>query len=104
MRLCLSSFKMGNHPDQLAVLAPPGTRTSIVVNALDKLPRAERVQIRRATCGGRGSFRRCRLLEIYRCFGPPKVPGEGKIASFKCTVGPPALWIDERSALELRFG
>jgi hypothetical protein len=40
MRLYLSSFAMGNHPERLAALAPRGTRASVVVNALDDFPGA----------------------------------------------------------------
>jgi dipeptidase E len=40
MRLYLSSFELGNRPQRLTALVPPGTRTSIVVNALDNFPRA----------------------------------------------------------------
>jgi dipeptidase E len=40
MRLYLSSFDLGNHPEQLVALAPPGARVSVIVNALDNFPRA----------------------------------------------------------------
>jgi dipeptidase E len=42
MRLYLSSFKIGNHPDRLAALARPGTRARIIVNALDNSPHARK--------------------------------------------------------------
>lgn len=38
MRLYLSSFRVGAHPDQLVALADGGRRTALIPNALDGLP------------------------------------------------------------------
>jgi dipeptidase E len=38
MRLYLSSFRIGAHPDQLLALAGNGRRTALIPNALDGLP------------------------------------------------------------------
>jgi dipeptidase E len=38
MRLYLSSFRVGAHPDRLVELAGPGRRTALIPNALDGLP------------------------------------------------------------------
>ncbi|OIQ78256.1 putative peptidase [mine drainage metagenome] len=44
MRLYLSSFRMGNRPDQLLALAGGGGRVAVIVNAMD----AESADLRRA--------------------------------------------------------
>lgn len=44
MRLYLSSFRMGNRPDQLVALAGGGGKVAVIANAKD----AESVELRRA--------------------------------------------------------
>jgi dipeptidase E len=43
MRLYLSSFRMGNHPEELVRLAGDGARAAVVANACDGLPADARV-------------------------------------------------------------
>ncbi len=42
MRLYLSSFRIGDRPDRLLALVPPGAPTAVITNACDLYPAAER--------------------------------------------------------------
>jgi dipeptidase E len=42
MRMYLSSFRLGNHPDDLVSLVEPGSRGAVIANAMDDEPGADR--------------------------------------------------------------
>jgi dipeptidase E len=42
MRLYLSSFRIGDHPEELVRLAGAGARVAVIANAVDGMPAAER--------------------------------------------------------------
>jgi dipeptidase E len=49
MRLYLSSFDLGDRPEELVALCDSGRRAAIIVNALDHLPEGRAVWLKKQT-------------------------------------------------------
>jgi len=95
MRLYLSSFEMGSHPERLVALASRGTRASIVVNALDNFPyaRQEWLARQRETLEALGFVQE--ELDLRNFFDSPE-----RLAS--ALAGRGLIWINGGNAFLLR--
>lgn len=71
MRLYLSSFDLGNRPEELLALAGPARRAAIIVNALDHRPEARSMWLKKQTDKLVDLGFSVTELDLRRYFGAP---------------------------------